>query len=223
MKPVIFLVSGNGGNLKFIYHAIRILNLPLTLSLVISDRDCGAINFAKKICIPSFRIDYKKGEPHSLNNILEKVKPSLVITNFHKILAASTLSLNHEFVNLHYSILPAFKGFIGMQPVDEAEKINCRFIGASTHRLIDDVDSGSIIQQGLFGVDWTLQKSAIYDTVFKIGCLILLNSLLEKRIAPLVNRILIDKKEIYLSEALGFNYELLFEKKIWTATLNDTL
>ena len=49
MNNIVFLVSGNGGTLKFIYEAIKLFRLNIKIKAAISDRDCGAINFSIKI------------------------------------------------------------------------------------------------------------------------------------------------------------------------------
>ena len=42
----------------------------------------------------------------------------------------------------------------------------------------EKLDGGKILSQGLFAVDWTCDIGLIYDKVFKLGCYILLNTLL---------------------------------------------
>lgn len=66
MNPIIFLVSGEGGNLRFIYQAIKILKLDIRISLVIADRDCGAARFAIQNDIPFIKIDYSRNSPNQL-------------------------------------------------------------------------------------------------------------------------------------------------------------
>ena len=60
MNNIVFLVSGNGGTLKFIYEAIKVFRLNIKIKAVISDRDCGATNFSIKNNIPTHKIAVEK-------------------------------------------------------------------------------------------------------------------------------------------------------------------
>jgi len=114
MKSVIFLVSGNGGNLKFIYQAAKLLEIDLKIQHVIADRDCKAIEFAKNNAIQNTQIKYNSNSPNELDSILKNASPSAVITNIHKILSPTSIFPHHQYINLHYALLPSFKGLIGM-------------------------------------------------------------------------------------------------------------
>ena len=59
MKKIIFLVSGNGGNLKFLNAYLQAASdNRFCISAVIADRECGALNYAKADCSKSFLIKY---------------------------------------------------------------------------------------------------------------------------------------------------------------------
>jgi folate-dependent phosphoribosylglycinamide formyltransferase PurN len=56
---IVFLVSGNGGNLKFIKNCIDrefLINCNL---VVIADRECGALNYSKNHRIECYLINYR--------------------------------------------------------------------------------------------------------------------------------------------------------------------
>lgn len=188
IKRIVFLVSGNGGNLKFIYNSIKLFSYPFEIVAVIADRFCGAYTYAKENNIKTFLVNYSKENDTELQNILQHINCDIVITNIHKILTKNILECtNAKFINLHYSLLPAFTGYIGMKTVDLAKQQNCQFIGATTHIVSEKLDGGKILSQGLFAVDWTCDIGLIYDKVFKLGCYILLNTLLygDKNIQPI--------------------------------------
>lgn len=180
MKKITFLVSGNGGTLKCVYYAIKKFNSPLKISKVIADRECGAITFAQKKDIPSEIISYTSKDDAALIECLKKEQPDIVITNIHKILTKNVLqSINGSFINLHYSLLPAFSGLIGMKTVEEAKKQNCQFLGATCHQVDEKLDGGRILCQGVFPVNWTEPDAEINDRLFRVACTTLLNVLLE--------------------------------------------
>lgn len=180
---VLFLASGGGGNFRFIYHANEALNLNFEMLGIISDRICRAHEFACTHNLYSKAIKYSRSNVEELNEELQRLKPDIVITTIHKILAESTLSAVPEckFINLHYSLLPSFKGTINMQPVDQGKSLNAQFIGTSVHEVIEEVDAGRLISQSIFHPDWNSDINIIYDTVFKSGCLALLNALLKTK------------------------------------------
>lgn len=180
-KKIVFLVSGNGGTLRFLFHAIRIFDLPFDITMVIADRDCAALQWAKNNQIECKIVNYSKNEDKELVEVLETVSADIIVTNIHKILTSRVLkSSSAEFVNLHYSLLPSFAGFIGMKTVEEARKQNCQFLGATCHEVTEKLDGGRILCQGVYTVDWCEPTEIIYDKVFRIACLCLLNGIMKK-------------------------------------------
>jgi phosphoribosylglycinamide formyltransferase-1 len=180
MKKVAFLVSGGGGTLKYFYHYTKLFPEEINIVAVIGDRECEAIDFARKNFISNYIVKYSKEKHEELNLLFSSLTSDIVVTNIHKILDKTTLNAcRAEFINLHYSILPSFKGFIGMKTVDEAKKNNCKFIGVTTHFVNEELDEGKIIFQATFNPDWdSTDMDIIYDIVFQIGCIALLSTVL---------------------------------------------
>ena len=83
-KKVLFLVSGNGGTLKFLYKAIQEMNLSFSIVGVLADRDCGALNFAKEKKIPYQKIIYNSYKTDELVPAIKRFQPDIIITTFHK-------------------------------------------------------------------------------------------------------------------------------------------
>lgn len=176
MKKILFLVSGVGGNFKFIHQAILCGSLdPVELN-VISDRACGAIEYAEKVGIESSVVQYTRGNPKELRSHLLNVSPDLIITNWHKIIDSDTVRAHEgRFVNLHYSLLPAFGGLIGLEPIKKAYEQGCKFIGPTCHFVDEGVDTGKIITQAIFSTDRSFDESV--TMMFRSGCLVLLNAI----------------------------------------------
>jgi folate-dependent phosphoribosylglycinamide formyltransferase PurN len=79
MKNILFLTSGNGGNFKFLHHAIR-SNLISDISVsTVSDRDCGAIAYAKSMDIENCVIPYKRTEPSLFQRVLKEKNLTLLL------------------------------------------------------------------------------------------------------------------------------------------------
>ena len=181
MKKLLFLVSGSGGSLKFIYEFSKLNHLPLAIDYVIGDRKCGAIDYAidNKIKQTIINFSSEKGL-EQLKNILSKTSPDMIITNVHKIIPENILNLfPNKFLNLHYSLLPAFKGLIGMKTIDVAEENNVKFIGCTCHIIDEKLDEGTIISQAVKPVEWSQPKEIIHNNIFQASCLILINSIID--------------------------------------------
>lgn len=176
---IIFLVSGNGGNLKFIDACIKngfIKDIDL---VVIGDRNCGAIRYAINNSIQHYIIPYSRENNLELMKLLNNLEPDCIITNWNKILDEEIVAqYRGKLINVHYSILPAFGGMIGIKPVLEALKKQCKFIGATIHLVNEKVDDGEILGQGICRNNKS--ESEIINNVFQMGCFLLLNSILIK-------------------------------------------
>lgn len=183
MKSIVFLVSGAGSNLKFIHFALKSLKINARIVGVIADRDIPFEDFL--ICEDIYfkKIKYNRQYNNELFIELNKLNPDVIVTNIHKILDVDILTkFLNKFINLHYSLLPAFSGLIGMKTIEEAQSQNVGFVGGTCHEVIESVDAGKILFQSCFAVnDWNSQNfDIIVDTVFKTSCLLLLSGILYK-------------------------------------------
>jgi phosphoribosylglycinamide formyltransferase-1 len=179
---VVFLASGGGGSLKFVHLAAQQLGLPIEVVAVLTDRNCGALAYARQACLPGQQLTYTRKAPEALQQALRQAAPDLVVTNIHKIIDPETLLLlPGRFINLHYSLLPAFKGLIGMETLVQAKSLNVTVVGATCHTVEEEVDAGRCIVQFGVGADWerdTLQD--MQELVFRGACLALLQGIMQQ-------------------------------------------
>lgn len=175
---IAFLVSGNGGNLKFIHSCIK-HNFVKDIELIaIGEKECGAIDYSRKNDIDNYIVRYSRKNNAELIELLIKLDPDYIITNFHKILDKKIVDMFYgKLVNLHYSLLPSFGGLIGEKPILEAINKGCKFIGSTVHYVDYEVDSGEILIQGI--TDSKGSSKEIINRVFQIGCLCLLNIIID--------------------------------------------
>jgi len=179
MKKIIFLGSGGGGNLKFIHQYSIIYPNLLSVVMVITDRKCGASNYADEMTIPYKIHSFKrvKEQDNLLIQIIDKCNPDLIVTNVHKILSKNIVNtFYNKLINLHYSYLPAFGGLIGMAPVDKSLERNNLLIGCTLHFVDEGVDTGETIAQGVVVKNESLN---IYQSVFECGVFTLLSGILK--------------------------------------------
>lgn len=194
---IIFLVSGNGGNFKFIKKCIDLEFLKDIELIVIADRECGALQYAKENKIQSSKIKYNREYTKELSELLNKINPDYIITNWNKIIDEITVKkYSGKMINLHYSLLPAFGGVIGIKPIEQAFEKKCRFIGSTLHYVNENVDDGEIIAQA--SIPNNFNKKEMINQVFRSGCLNLLNFLSGEN-----ERIKIEYGDIYFSPRLS--------------------
>ncbi|ADD69535.1 formyl transferase domain protein [Denitrovibrio acetiphilus DSM 12809] len=208
---ICFLASGGGGNFKFFKMAIEeklIKNIELFL---IADRECGSSDFAQNNDIYCKKINYRRSENKELLLELEKINPDIIVTNWHKIIDEEVVKKYYgKLINLHYSLLPAFDGLIGIEPIKQAYGKNCKYAGTTCHYVDEGVDSGKIISQALLKTDISIDDAI--QEIFQKGCLILLNTLVNLSNEDIIEKSKNNKFEY--SPNLLFN-ENLFDDFFW--------
>lgn len=155
-RRYVFLVSGGGGNLRLLAKFLAFGLLEGELVGVLADRPCPALIWAQEKGIFAQQIGYRQSQPEELRQYLAQLQADLIVTNIHKIIDAQTLAQFSEahWVNLHYSLLPAFAGLIGLAPLEAARKQQSPFFGATAHLVKEKVDAGPILAQGIFATAW---------------------------------------------------------------------
>jgi folate-dependent phosphoribosylglycinamide formyltransferase PurN len=82
VKRIVFLASGGGGNLIFLYHAMKLyLSEDFAVIGVIADRDCRALELGKKLELHSIRVSYSREYSSELVQALRQLQPDYIVTN----------------------------------------------------------------------------------------------------------------------------------------------
>ena len=203
---ICFLASGGGGNFKFFNLAKDLEIISNVEFFLVADRDCGSLEYANEKNIYNKKINYKRSDNKELLQELEKINPDIIVTNWHKIIDEEVVKKYYgKLINLHYSLLPAFDGLIGIEPIKQAYEKNCQYVGTTCHYVDEGVDSGKIISQALVKTDIAIDEAI--QEIFQKGCLILLNSIVK----------LSDEEIIEISQNNKFEYSpnLVFDNKIF--------
>lgn len=192
-KKIVFLCSGKGSNFKAVVKHILERNLDVEIVGLISDKaDAGALELAKGFGIPTFVVPFEKYRQekekfHSeMERLLIELSPDLVVTaGYMRILPASIINrFVNRMINIHPSLLPAFKG---LRAIEQAFEYGVRYTGCTTHFVEEGMDSGAIILQSIVEI---LPNSTETDLTEKIHKE-------EHKILPLsVEYFLTDKLEI---------------------------
>lgn len=152
-KRLAVLCSGNGSNLQAFLAAERRGALgPAEITLVVCDRpDAFALARANRARKPAALLDSKEFTTRetfdaALLGVLKKAGIDIVIlAGFMRILTpAFVQAFSGRMLNVHPSLLPAFKG---AHAVRDAVEHGARVTGVTVHFVTADLDSGPIIFQ----------------------------------------------------------------------------
>ena len=146
------LISGNGSNMKNIIDACKNGSLKSSVSVVISDNPLAkGLSLANKENVESVLIDRDKfsSAENFENTILKKLDTAQVnlicLAGFMRILSKNFLKKwNYKIINVHPSLLPAFKGLNTHQ---RALKSRAEYSGCTIHYVNEKIDGGEIIKQ----------------------------------------------------------------------------
>ena len=151
-KKLGYLVSGKGRLFQKVLEFSRSKISAFEISVVIADRSCNAAEFSKKQGIPTEIIDYSnysnKAQFHKdLSNKVEMYNPDFLLLNYNRIIKSPLLeNYQNKTINIHYSILPSFKG---LNSIEEAYLNGNKLIGVTAHFIDDTLDGGPIIAQNI--------------------------------------------------------------------------
>jgi phosphoribosylglycinamide formyltransferase-1 len=149
---LVVLISGRGSNLKAILDAIEAGELPAVVAAVIST-SAGApgLEYARRRHIDTLALeaaDYpaRNDYDRALLGLIERFNPDLVVlAGFMRILTpAFVRHLRGRIINIHPSLLPAFRG---LRTHQRALESGVREHGASVHFVTEELDGGPIIAQ----------------------------------------------------------------------------
>ncbi len=170
---IVFLCSGNGGNLKAVGAAIESGWLDhASIVTVLTDRKCGANDYAFRKQIENKCIDFSCNDQSELVSLLHSCNPDIIITNVHKIIKPTVVEIfQGKLVNLHYSLLPAFGGSIGQKPVNSALAYGVKLVGVTVHLVDATLDGGKPLAQVAIPVHAHDNPDEVMDIVFRAGCL----------------------------------------------------
>ena len=179
MARIVFLCSGGGGNLRFIKQAIDNGWLShSSLVAVLTDRKCEANEYARLCNIDNKCADFSQPDQKELIEWLDFYQPDIVITTVHRILCSVIVDkYRGKLINLHYSLLPAFGGYIGAQPVKKAISYGAQFTGVTVHLVDESLDSGKPLVQAVIPLRSSENIDDIMDLVFRCGCISLVSAI----------------------------------------------
>ncbi len=167
------LISGNGSNLQALIDATLKPDYGAEIGLVISNQaDAYGLVRARDAALPVALIshrDYASRDEFdsALDAALIAAKIELVcMAGFMRVLGEAFVARwTNRLINIHPSLLPAFKGLDVHRRVIEA---GVRFSGCTVHYVRAEVDSGPIVVQGTVPVLSDDTAESLEDRVHEI-------------------------------------------------------
>ncbi|MEE9445099.1 MAG: phosphoribosylglycinamide formyltransferase [Cocleimonas sp.] len=170
MYKIVVLLSGNGSNLQKIIEHIELGEINAEISVVISNRnDAYGLKRAEKANIPNLVLEHnhfsdRESFDQSLAQIIDSYEPDLIVlAGFMRILSDNFVEhYTGKLINIHPSLLPKYKG---LHTHKRALESNDKEHGASVHFVTPELDSGSVILQGVVPVKPNDTKKTLADRV----------------------------------------------------------
>lgn len=141
------LISGRGSNLEALARACSNQEFPANIVCVVSNRpEAPGLAIARSFGIPAFTVDRKPLNTASISTILEEHGVDLVcLAGFMSVLPPQFVTKwHHQIINIHPSLLPAFKG---LKAQEQALNAGVKIAGCTVHYVSPEVDDGPIILQ----------------------------------------------------------------------------
>ncbi len=149
--PIAVCVSGQGSNLRAIVRAARRGWLGGEVCLVLADRPCPAIEWAREEAIPTVVVrpgDHPDSTAwdRALADALSRSGARVVaLAGFMRIVGPATLAaFRNRILNVHPALLPAFPG---AHAVRDALTAGVRVTGVTVHLVDEVLDGGPIVLQ----------------------------------------------------------------------------
>lgn len=146
------LISGRGSNMKVLIEACKEGDFPAEIGLVISNKkDAMGLQIAKNEGVETKFIDYKAYDSRAefdreMTKEIEDAGCEIIcLAGFMRLLSGEfTKKWAGRAINIHPSLLPDFKG---ANAVEDAFNAGVSKAGCTVHYLVEEMDSGEIIEQ----------------------------------------------------------------------------
>jgi len=151
-KRTAVLISGRGSNLSALIAAASAPEFPAEIALVLSNReDAAGLAIAQKAGIATCAISHRNFDSREAFD--RAIDAALREANIDLVCEAGFMRIHSywfptawegKLLNIHPSLLPAFKGtHVQQQAIDAGVKIS----GCTVHFIVPELDSGPIIAQ----------------------------------------------------------------------------
>jgi phosphoribosylglycinamide formyltransferase-1 len=151
-RRLAILISGRGSNMMALVAAARAPDYPADVIAIVSSRpDAAGLAWARAEGLPATLIDHKayasrEAFDAAVDRVLTEADVELVaLAGFMRIQSPQFVrKWQARQLNIHPSLLPAFKG---LNPQAQALEAGVKISGCTVHFVTEDLDGGPIIAQ----------------------------------------------------------------------------
>lgn len=155
-KRVGILISGRGSNMRALIEAARAPDYPGEVVIVVSSRmEAEGLSVARQLGVEIALVDQvrfrrenrdREAFDAELHHVLTRANVEFVcLAGFMRILSAGFVrKWEGRIVNIHPSLLPAFKG---LKPQAQALAAGVKVSGCTVHYVVPELDAGPTIAQ----------------------------------------------------------------------------
>lgn len=151
MKRIVILFSGEGSNLANLIEKLHLKHCAIVCAIT-NNPNAGGIAKARAAGIPVEILDHtlfdgREAYDAALVAMIREYLPDLVVLSGFMRILTPVFTANIRSINLHPSLLPAFKGARAIErSFESAEKMG----GVSVHWVSEELDGGEIVMQKSF-------------------------------------------------------------------------
>lgn len=139
MKTLAIMGSGNGSNFEAIARYLQ-KRTDIKITCLSDKKDAFILERAKKLGIEYQYLPFKENEEFFSKNKFDLI----ALAGYMRILPETVLKLMGKVINIHPSILPAFKG---KDAIQQAFSAGVKVSGVTIHEVDSSLDGGKIIAQ----------------------------------------------------------------------------
>lgn len=151
------LISGRGSNMRSLVEAARAPGFPVEVVAVVSNRpEAPGLAWARDEGLPALGLDHKLYSDRAhfesqLDGVLRAARVDLVcLAGFMRLMTPAFVERwRDRMINIHPSLLPAFKG---LDTHARAIAAGVRFAGCTVHLVRPEMDEGPILGQAVVPV-----------------------------------------------------------------------
>jgi phosphoribosylglycinamide formyltransferase 1 len=151
-RRLAILISGRGSNMMALVAAARAPDYPADVVAIVSSRpDAAGLAWARAEGLPATLIDHKayasrEAFDAAIDRVLTEADVEMVaLAGFMRIQSPQFVrKWQARQLNIHPSLLPAFKG---LNPQAQALEAGVKISGCTVHFVTEDLDGGPIIAQ----------------------------------------------------------------------------
>ena len=181
MKKIVVLSSSGGGTFEKILKA-SFERKEFEVSLLITDRTCGAQDVARRNNIPFKQVNAEELHKVLLNDSLQLVDLVVLAGYMSKVPKDLCDNFAERMINIHPSLLPKHGG-LGMYGMNVHKAVIAegdKFSGCTAHLVSEEYDEGKILGQKSLQLDsndspeslakkiWELEGQLIIEVIRKL-------------------------------------------------------